>query len=782
MANQKYVWLIGENKGQTHDNNSYFFWLEAARIEDEIQKFYVLEKNEQNELFKRSLPEKLQKLIVWKDSLHHYQLYSIASMGIVSLSYLDVVPEKLLGKKKQYWAQFPIIYLQHGVTGQKKIGYTGDAYNGNLCRFIYYNRHIKSVLVEENNFRPVQLAYGVYFPRYVELLRKCDKSREIGAAVKRVLWFVTWRDYKNNSVAFKKMMASMFATFESEFLMDALERNDINVTLCLHRQMMGSMAKQLSKLSDNDCIDVVNANDADVLSLIAESDALITDYSSVAYDFAFLNKPVILYAPDYDDYSSQRGLYYEKDEVCDCLCCDLPSLIKKIDEKDWRVPCYFRDAFPEAIDYEKIKNGAYIRRLYDYCARLQRSEITFLGYNFYGTGGTVSATRSLAEALFDEGFLIRMLSLKGSKRAPKGVKGIRYSCFYMPGDKSRIQRLKLCRHRSESEFEPIKYDCLKDNLVPYAGYALKEYLASSASALIISTRESFHGSLLDSSFPGKKGYFWHTRANAINEIFPGLMDAFDGKAFSGSLFTTFENREELESLGVKIPNGIVLGNTLRSDQILDELEVSELRCSKYQNRDEFYQTASGNDFSAEFVNCVTLMRISEERRDAISRIFEFASYVISQGMDNHVRLYVYGDGDCFDYFIKELYGQGLQGVVRVMGKTNNPASVLRKADFLIDFSDVQSFGMPTIEALFNGCIPLVRHNVGSDALIESGSPCFWSDISELGEKICLNFASNDEEYSKLRANVNAKYSPEILAHKFIESFELQAPELEENCL
>jgi len=44
------------------------------------------------------------------------------------------------------------------------------------------------------------------------------------------------------------------------------------------------------------------------------TDLLITDYSSVIFEYSFLNKPVIFYTPDYDDYKEKRDFYYEFNE------------------------------------------------------------------------------------------------------------------------------------------------------------------------------------------------------------------------------------------------------------------------------------------------------------------------------------------------------------------------------------------------------------------------------------------------------------------------------------
>lgn len=43
--------------------------------------------------------------------------------------------------------------------------------------------------------------------------------------------------------------------------------------------------------------------------LLAVADCLITDYSSIYFDYLYYRKPVILFAPDLEDYEQRRGLY-----------------------------------------------------------------------------------------------------------------------------------------------------------------------------------------------------------------------------------------------------------------------------------------------------------------------------------------------------------------------------------------------------------------------------------------------------------------------------------------
>lgn len=54
------------------------------------------------------------------------------------------------------------------------------------------------------------------------------------------------------------------------------------------------------------------ANVHDVTPLMQIADALITDYSSLMFDYSLLNRPMIFHVPDYDDYvGSSRGAYFD---------------------------------------------------------------------------------------------------------------------------------------------------------------------------------------------------------------------------------------------------------------------------------------------------------------------------------------------------------------------------------------------------------------------------------------------------------------------------------------
>ena len=44
MEKNNFIWLFGENVGETANNNSYYFWKHVVNKDDGIDKYIVLKK------------------------------------------------------------------------------------------------------------------------------------------------------------------------------------------------------------------------------------------------------------------------------------------------------------------------------------------------------------------------------------------------------------------------------------------------------------------------------------------------------------------------------------------------------------------------------------------------------------------------------------------------------------------------------------------------------------------------------------------------------------------
>ena len=67
-------------------------------------------------------------------------------------------------------------------------------------------------------------------------------------------------------------------------------------------------------------------NDLPTNVVLGVSDVLVTDYSSIFFDFLGTGRPVVHYVPDLEDYEGHRGLYLQPDELFGTFTRSLPEL------------------------------------------------------------------------------------------------------------------------------------------------------------------------------------------------------------------------------------------------------------------------------------------------------------------------------------------------------------------------------------------------------------------------------------------------------------------------
>lgn len=75
-------------------------------------------------------------------------------------------------------------------------------------------------------------------------------------------------------------------------------------------------------------------SDYETYDFLSCCDVLVTDYSSVFFDFAILQKPIILFAYDLEDYMNERGTYFPMPDLPFPIVKDIDALIQTIRRSD----------------------------------------------------------------------------------------------------------------------------------------------------------------------------------------------------------------------------------------------------------------------------------------------------------------------------------------------------------------------------------------------------------------------------------------------------------------
>ena len=75
---------------------------------------------------------------------------------------------------------------------------------------------------------------------------------------------------------------------------------------------------------------IMNMNHEDTHALFTVSDYLISDYSSIVFDYMILEKPILFYVPDYQEYMEYLGVFVDINELRLPICQNIQDIVKTI--------------------------------------------------------------------------------------------------------------------------------------------------------------------------------------------------------------------------------------------------------------------------------------------------------------------------------------------------------------------------------------------------------------------------------------------------------------------
>lgn len=144
----------------------------------------------------------------------------------------------------------------------------------------------------------------VLFNNNEEVNKKVRNELNIPEDVKVVLYAPTFR--KNNDLSVYNLNYNQ--------LVNSLEKKFGSRWICLVKLHPHLLNQSSNLVLNNKVIDVTKYDD--IQELLSISNVLITDYSSLMFDFVCTKKPVFLYVPDISDYTQKdRKLYFDIKEL-----------------------------------------------------------------------------------------------------------------------------------------------------------------------------------------------------------------------------------------------------------------------------------------------------------------------------------------------------------------------------------------------------------------------------------------------------------------------------------
>lgn len=290
-AEFKDLWLISERGVDARDNGYYLFKY-ITKNHPEINIAYAITKDSSD----RERVSKLGRLIN-HNSFKHFLALAVSKVKISShiMGYTPYI-DFFVRADKMGLVKGKKVFLQHGII-KDNLTYL---YNNNVNIDLF-------VCSARPEYEYVNRNYG-YDDGVVQMLGLCryDDLYKIKDRSKKILVMPTWR-YNLRGTDRKGFLESRyFRTFDSllksDRLSEILEKYDYELLFYPHIELQ----KYVDCFSGSDRVKIMSFKDTTVQNLLINTDVLITDFSSVFFDYGYMEKPMIFYQFDEEEFRSQH--------------------------------------------------------------------------------------------------------------------------------------------------------------------------------------------------------------------------------------------------------------------------------------------------------------------------------------------------------------------------------------------------------------------------------------------------------------------------------------------
>ncbi len=184
------------------------------------------------------------------------------------------------------------IFLQHGLTCFKDVF---DKYNGEgFDKIVISNDSEADLFLKHGKCKPEQFIKSCM----VRFDRLCKSQK---ASIKEIFVFFTFRySFAKQNIPIENYGFYKNVMLLLEALQKIAEEKNITISVGLHYLIKQEL---LAQIADKNWNRIKLTESTEISRKIKTADMLITDYSSISFDFMFQNKPVLFYYPDFEDNS-----------------------------------------------------------------------------------------------------------------------------------------------------------------------------------------------------------------------------------------------------------------------------------------------------------------------------------------------------------------------------------------------------------------------------------------------------------------------------------------------
>ncbi len=318
LFKRKKIWIIGDRTTRADDNGEAFFkYMNECKKNYSIKIYFMLNKTSPDYV----RVSRIGKVLDF--NTNKYKIMTLLCDLFVSSQGDDWVFNRFYSmayayKDIMYSQKF--VFLQHGII-KDDLSRWLNRYNKNISLFITSTlREYNSILEYDYGYSEKQVKL-TGLPRYDSLYDDSNNRKNITVMPTWRAYLVNGFDAKTDSRALNSgfvdstYCAMYRSLFTNERLKKSLRDNGYVLQLMFHPTMPRECMDYF-KISEDIKILPSNTRYCDIF---ARSNLLITDYSSTVFDFAYLNKPVLYYQADKDEFFSGKHSYdkgyfdYERD-------------------------------------------------------------------------------------------------------------------------------------------------------------------------------------------------------------------------------------------------------------------------------------------------------------------------------------------------------------------------------------------------------------------------------------------------------------------------------------